>query len=292
MNQNKMRGYTFLLGLSLFILFAFFLFVDYLKKPLPFSLETADGRSTIELPVVSLHKITKSKVLEAKNNILDSSLTSHATQTFDSTQLLKVNAIVIPENLFYKDSTRKRILLFGDSEAEFLRPSIYNYCLKNNFNLVASIVWYSSTTFAWTGDTLDYYMSKYKPDFVIGVLGLNELLTKKLDSRRKCINLIKQKFVSKNIPYYWIGPAGWVPDNGLTKLMQEELGTLFYPSQNLVLERGPDKRHPTFEASKIWFDSVAVKITKHTSFSFVNKVLEYKKVQHSPVVSIGLNKAK
>jgi hypothetical protein len=75
-------------------------------------------------------------------------------------------------------------------------------------------------------------------------------------------------------------------------VLKEELDTLFYPSQNLILARGPDKRHPSMEASKIWFDSVAVAMTRYTSLSFVNKVQEYKKPEHSPLIGLGMTKAK
>jgi hypothetical protein len=82
-------------------------------------------------------------------------------------------------------------LLIGDSQVEYLKTPVYNYCLNNNYKLVASVAWYSSTTGAWaSGDTLEKFITKYKPDFVIIALGLNELFVKNIEPRRKYIQAI------------------------------------------------------------------------------------------------------
>ncbi|HTL80055.1 MAG TPA: hypothetical protein VL651_00045 [Bacteroidia bacterium] len=192
-----------------------------------------------------------------------------------------------------KDTSIKKIFLFGDSQVEFLRTSVYNFCLDNKYQLVAAIAWYGSTTEAWANcDTLDAYLEKYKPDFVICALGLNEVLTPSVEPRRKYIRAITGKIAAHHLPYYWIGPAAWTKDYGIVRVMQEELDTLFYPSDRLVLDRAPDKRHPSMEASKIWFDSVADAMSIHTAVSFTNKVHDYRKVENSPFIALGTHTAK
>lgn len=279
MKKNKTKAYIFSTGISFLALFCIFFFAGFLKQ-LPFDLKSADSKSLFETK--------KSK--PAKKNNLQSSIasTSKKIRFKDSTLFITTDSIVVQKPVCSKDTSIKSILLIGDSQVEFLRASVYNFCLNNNYKLVASVAWYGSTTAAWaSNDTIDSYLTKYKPDFVICALGLNEVLTPNVEPRRKFIDTIVQHFTSKKIPYYWIGPAAWTKDEGICNVMQEELDTLFYPSQNLVLDRAPDKRHPSFEASKIWFDSVAVAMSEYTQLSFVNKVSEYKKPDDSPFVALG-----
>ncbi len=195
---------------------------------------------------------------------------------------------IVKKQFCAKDTSIKKVLLIGDSQVEFLRSSVYNFCVNNNYELVASIAWYGSTTAAWaSNDTITRYLETYKPDFVICALGLNEVLTPSVEPRRKYIQTIVKSFTDKHIPYYWIGPAAWTKDYGICKVMEEELDTLFYPSQKLVLDRAPDKRHPSFEASKVWFDSVSVSMEEYTPISFTKPVVEYKKPENSPFVALG-----
>lgn len=283
MNKNTTKSNILSTGVSLLALFCLFFFADFLKQPLPLDLKCVDSKSLFDC---------KKPVGIKKYSSQESLITKTSTTKFkDSTIFIKARPIGVPMQICEKDTSIKSVLLIGDSQVEFLKTPIYNYCLNNNYKLVASIAWYSSTTAAWaTGDTLEKFIIKYKPDFVIIVLGLNELFIKNMEPRRKYIETITNTITAQNIPYYWIGPAAWTKDEGITSLMQEELDTLFYPSQKLILARASDKRHPSMEASRIWFDSVAVAMTHYTSLSFINKVQEYKKPEHSPLIGLGITK--
>lgn len=281
MSEDKTKTHIFSAGFSLFALFCIFFFADFLKKPLPFDLKSVDAQSLVygdhDSTKTNHHKKTHHQLLAQQIRFKDSTLfINHDTM------------VVVCNPVCKKDTSIKSILLIGDSQVEFLRTSVYNFCLNNNYNLVASVAWYGSTTAAWAGnDTLERFIQTYHPDFVICALGLNEVLTPNVEPRRKYIRAITKVFADNHIPYYWIGPAAWTKDMGICDVMQEEMDTLFYPSQNLVLDRAPDKRHPSMEASKIWFDSVAVSMSEHTPLSFAHKVSEYKKADPSPFVALG-----
>jgi hypothetical protein len=288
MFEDKTKSYIFSTGFSLLALFCIFFFADFLKKPLPFDLKCADTRSMVygdtSKPVKNIHP----KKINSSHSFI-----AQKIKFRDSTLFLCPNAVAVSKPVCAKDTSIKSILLIGDSQVEFLRTSVYNFCLNNNYNLVASIAWYGSTTAAWaSNDTLEKYIETYHPDFVICALGLNEVLTPSVEPRRKYIRTIIKNFTDNNIPYYWIGPAAWTKDYGICSVMQEEMDTLFYPSQKLVLARAPDKRHPSMEASKIWFDSVAVAMSIHTPLSFAHTVSDYKKADKSPFVALGRSSKK
>jgi hypothetical protein len=280
MNENKTKAYLLSTGFSLLGLFCVFFLLGFLKQPLPFDLKYADSKSFFE-------KTKPEKNIHALRPLY---ATVQKKITFkDSTLFICKDSVVIQKQpCCAKDTSIKSLLLIGDSQVEFLRTSVYNFCINNNYKLVASVAWYGSTTAVWApNDTINKYIEQYHPDFVICAIGLNEVLTPNVEPRRKYIDSIAQNLTNKHIPYYWIGPAAWTKDYGICTVMQEELDTLFYPSQNLVLDRAPDKRHPSMEASKIWFDSVAVAMNIYTPLSFTNKVAEYKKVENSPFVALG-----
>lgn len=275
-NDSKKRLLT--AGVSLLVVFCLFFGMGLTESTLPFGLVTADSKAIVfsdPLETDSLHK-TKVQVPDSLKLLVE---------LRDST--LFVHAMIAPPPYTYcpKDTSIKDIMLFGDSQVEFLRLSVYNYCIKNNYNLVASIVWYGSTTVSWgTSDKLENYIKQYNPDFIICALGLNEILTSNVEPRRKHIQTIKNTFERNHVPYYWIGPAAWTEDGGICEVMHQELDTLFYPSHLLTLERASDKRHPSFSATKVLFDSAASAMNLYTPISFPNKVVEYDKPKASPFV--------
>jgi hypothetical protein len=59
------------------------------------------------------------------------------------------------------------------------------------------------------------------------------------------------------MPYYFIGPAAWVKDKGITDVLQNTFGELFYPSHLLSLDRAADGRHPSKNGGAKWIDQVA-----------------------------------
>jgi len=188
------------------------------------------------------------------------------------------------------DTTKTRVLLFGDSELDHMRLPVYNYCKNNNCELVASITWYGSTTVGWgKGDTLQKYLDLYKPDFVICILGLNELFIPNVEPRRESVQNIKKTVLKSGAKFYWVGPAAWKKDQGICSMLEEELDSLCYPSEKLTLERANDHRHPSRDGSKVWFDSVAVAITAHTRLDLSKPVAKYEQPKNSPSVVIPMS---
>lgn len=156
----------------------------------------------------------------------------------------------------------KRILFVGDSQLENLRKPVRKRLMDNDYQLVASVVWYGSTTKQWANtDTLAYFISKYKPDFVLVALGLNEVHARDHERRKKYAQTIKSNLEQRNLPYYYIGPAFWMKDKGITTVLQETFGELFYPSHLLTLDRSTDGKHPSKDAANVWFEKVAEQIT-------------------------------
>lgn len=190
------------------------------------------------------------------------------------------------------DTTRTRVLLFGDSELDHLRTPVYNYCRNNNCDLVATITWYGSTTVQWgKGDSLQKYLDKYKPDFVFCVLGLNELFIPNVEPRREPVQHIQALVKQSGAKFYWVGPAAWKEDQGICNMLREEVDTLcYYPSNKLTLERANDHRHPSRDGSKVWFDSVAVAVTRDTRLDFSHTVATYESPKNSPSIVIPMSK--
>jgi hypothetical protein len=150
----------------------------------------------------------------------------------------------------------------GDSQLENLRKPVRKRLMDNDYQLVASVVWYGSTTKQWANtDTLAYFISKYKPDFVLIALGLNEVHAKDHERRKKYAQSIKNNLEQRKLPFYYIGPAFWMKDKGITTVLQETFGELFYPSHLLTLDRSTDGKHPSKDAAIVWFEKVAEQIT-------------------------------
>ncbi|MEY5049146.1 MAG: hypothetical protein RLZZ175_2505 [Bacteroidota bacterium] len=183
-----------------------------------------------------------------------------------------INAIAPEEASIKSDSLqRERILLIGDSQLDGLRKPILKSCIANNHELVATVIWYGSSTKNWSiSDTLSTFIKKYKPTYVIIALGLNELFFNDLDDRRKYTDNLLATIKKHKLKHYWIGPAAWKKDLGICDILAEKNGELFYPSHKLTLERRADKRHPSNNASKIWFQKVAQNMSslKHNRIDF------------------------
>lgn len=184
------------------------------------------------------------------------------TAEVDSLRTLK-NSNTISQNTGNRNDTLKRILLIGDSQLENLRYWVRKSLLDNGYKLSASIIWYGSSTKQWAlTDTLEYYFNQYQPDFVLIALGLNELFVNDLTNRELYSKRLKYKLSLLNVPYYFIGPAAWVKDRGITQVIQSVFGESFYPSHLLKLDRAADGRHPSKAGAKTWFNSVAQKLTE------------------------------
>jgi hypothetical protein len=155
------------------------------------------------------------------------------------------------------DTTSQKILLIGDSMLEGLGPRLKDYTAYNNHDL-NTVIWYSSSTeYFGRSDTLKYFIKKFKPTYIMLVIGANELFVSDIGRNR-------QGYVRKilkdldTINYVWIGPPNWKDDTGINDLILRNVGKEHYfPSKNLNYKRAKDGAHPTHESAAIWMDSIA-----------------------------------
>ena len=160
----------------------------------------------------------------------------------------------------------KRILLAGDSEAGSIVYEIQKYAVLNGHNLCRTIIWNSATdkTYA-SSDTLKNNIQRFKPEYIIFVIGLNQVFQRNFDESKNALNKIIEEF--KDIPYTWVGPANWVKDNGINQFYKENIDSgAFFLYGNLVLERAEDGRHPSTSGSKKWVDSICYFLTNKAKY--------------------------
>ncbi len=154
------------------------------------------------------------------------------------------------------DTTRQRILFFGDSMTEGLFYSLDDYCNANGHTLF-SITWYSATTESFANSNiLDTYIRLYHPTYFIICLGSNELFVRDLPDRKRYIQAILRKL--GNRPHVWISPPNWTKDTGMDAIIRQSVGDKrFFNSSTLTLQRSDDHIHPTIEASAQWMKHIA-----------------------------------
>lgn len=154
------------------------------------------------------------------------------------------------------DSTKFRILFFGDSMLEGLGKRMCDYAMENDYDLT-SVIWYSSSTKLWAEtDTLQYFLDRVRPDYIMLCLGSNELFVRDLDKRDRYISTLVQKL--SPYPFVWISPPNWKPDTGINELIIKHIGMgRYFDSRSLELERSSDHAHPTHAAAALWMDTVA-----------------------------------
>ena len=154
------------------------------------------------------------------------------------------------------DMSKYRIMIFGDSMLEWLAKRLCDYALENDYDL-SSIIWYSSSTKLWaTTDTLQYFLDRIRPDYVMLCLGGNELFVRDLPKREKYIDTIVRRIGDR--PFLWIGPPNWKKDTGINDLIRQRVGEgRFFDSRELELDRAEDNMHPTRSAAALWMDTIA-----------------------------------
>jgi len=154
------------------------------------------------------------------------------------------------------DTTHQRVLFFGDSMLEGLTRRLVDYTEANGHEL-HTVVWYSSSSKLWAEtDTLEHFMRKVQPTYVIVCLCGNELFVNDLDQRDKYIKTILSKI--GDIPYVWVSPPNWKKDTGINDVIIRNVGKdRYFDSRYLQLERGKDHAHPTFTAAAQWADTIA-----------------------------------
>ncbi len=182
-------------------------------------------------------------------------------QPLDSASMVMGEA---PKTVFYGDTTKKeRVMLMGDSQCGGLRYPVYSYCALNGHKLLATVTWNSSTTKNWANsDTLDYFLREYKPTLVIMCVGLNEILSSNMKSRKKYIQTINTKIAASGARVFWLGPAAWVKDMGIIQVIKDENGSMFFDATTLSLDRAEDGRHPTKQSYRHWFSHAAAYMTR------------------------------
>lgn len=154
------------------------------------------------------------------------------------------------------DTTHQRILFVGDSMVGGIGPCMAKYAYANGHEF-AYVSWVSSTTFAWSGDTLRNYIRRFDPTFIMISIGGNEQPARNLkhceDNIRKIVDIVGE------IPYVWICTPAWDKDAPFNFIPERVCGKKrFFDSRRLDLERGPDHHHPTPRGYSQWTDSVAV----------------------------------
>ncbi len=180
-------------------------------------------------------------------------------------------AVPVKEKTPKMDSSAQKILLIGDSMLEQLRWAVRNYCQANGHQL-NTVMWYSSQSM-WFGqhDTLKYYIKKFKPTYIILVLGANELFVSDIKTKRagyvkKIINDMD------TIPFVWVGPPNWKKDTGINDLiLRYAKSGRYYPSYTISLNnpkfrRYRDGAHPLPTTALYWMDEIAVWIMEKSDY--------------------------
>lgn len=155
------------------------------------------------------------------------------------------------------DNHPQRIFFFGDSMVEGLMRRFGDYAGHNGHELDV-VCWYSSTSDKWANTgTLEHYIAKYSPTFIVACLCGNELFVRDLPKREK--NIKKIISIIDTIPFVWVSPPNWRDDTGINDLILKHAGKeRYFDSRHLNLQRGKDHMHPTFSAAAIWMDTIAV----------------------------------
>lgn len=242
------------IGLSFYVLFGLFFVKAYFFPEWNIQLKSPYIEKVTDLKSTSQPERIQSKIDSANSeNDTVAHVNQQVTGTKGSTPTLFTGS---------SDSS-KRILFIGDSQLENLRFWVRKSLMDNNYQLAGSVIWYGSSTKQWAiTDTLEHFYKKFKPDFILIALGLNELFVNDLEKRASYSKIIKYKLSQLGVPYYFIGPAAWVKDKGSINVIQGVFGELFYPSHLLKLDRAADGRHPSKAGAKMWFKEVSQKMTE------------------------------
>jgi hypothetical protein len=120
-----------------------------------------------------------------------------------------------------------------------------------------SVIWNSGNILSFSNsDTLDNYINKFKPTYIIIVLGSNDLFLRTPEVRIKEIKKIIKKI--KKTPFIWVGPPNWEDDYGINNVIIDCVGRKrFFESRKLEFDRLKDGAHPTKESAYKWMDSIA-----------------------------------
>lgn len=189
----------------------------------------------------------------------------------DTTPLYVMGPIAVKNEVPKMDSTTQNILLIGDSMLEQLRWAMRDYCEHNGHSL-NTVMWYSSQSM-WFGqyDTLKYYIEKFKPTYIVMVLGANELFVSDIKTKRA--DYVKKIVTDMDtIPFIWVGPPNWKDDTGINDLiLRYAKPGRYYPSYTISLNnpnfgRYKDGAHPLPSAAHYWMDEIATWIMDKSDY--------------------------
>ncbi len=275
--QIKLRK----VGVGFLLTFCLFFFLGSFNFPLTFELRRTEVGAFFKNEKKELNRNAKSKVKRDKSKkIADSTET---TQQHKPVKVAKgATPIDTPEGV-------ERVLLIGDSQLEGLRSPVSAYCDANGHVLISTIIYYGSSTKQWgSSDTLDYYLDLYEPSVVLFAIGLNELFVNDFDQRAAYMRNIIKSFNAHQVRYSWIGPAAWTKDKGIIAVMQKEVGSHFFASHEIQMERSADGRHPSKSAAKLWFDQVAVSLTDKGVLDLSKKVETLPKLKFTRTILMNV----
>jgi lysophospholipase L1-like esterase len=151
--------------------------------------------------------------------------------------------------------TNKTVMLIGDSMAEGVGPWLQKKVQEvggrfiNGQERSSTIVW-------WQGSgKLRELLQRHRPDIVFVALGSNEIFLEDPERRAPLIKQMVEDLGSRAA--FWIGPPSWKPDKGLVRVIEENFQPgHFYNSNDLVVPRAADGKHPTAQGYQRWTELV------------------------------------
>jgi len=251
---------TAIIGFPILILFAY----NYSPNSLyvgSFVLKKTDPNAPInEQTEPKNNPIPQPLSAQEKNRIIKEVLNVAYQMPSDTNQRAAKTRPNLPLSAEKEEHISQRILLLGDSETGGLIYPLNDYCVANGHKLEAVYTWFSASI-------LDELLEKYKPTFVVFVVGLNEMYVTDMDRRTEAAALFRKKL--GDTPYLWVGPANFTTDHGINKVFEQTADPgCFVLSKDLEIPRGGDHRHPNVEGYKIWMDYIASYIQSNHAYPF------------------------
>lgn len=205
---------------------------------------------------------------QEKNRIIKEVLNEAYQMPSDTNKRAATTRPNLPLSAEKEEHISQRILLLGDSETGGLIYPLNDYCVANGHKLEAVFTWFSASilNFGYS-NKVDELLEKYKPTFVIFVVGLNEMYVTDMDRRAEAAALFRKKL--GDTPYLWVGPANFTTDHGINKVFEQTADPgCFVLSKDLEIPRGSDHRHPNVAGYKIWMDYIASYIQSNHAYPF------------------------
>jgi hypothetical protein len=258
-----------IIGIPVLLLFIY----NYSSLTLNFGervLKKIDPNAILELPVNAdtITNLEKELSSSEKEEIIRAVLREDYALPSDTSKKAATARPKLPLSAEKEEHISQRILLLGDSETGGLIYPLNDYCVANGHKLEAVYTWFSASilNFGYS-NKVEELMEKYKPTFVIFVVGLNEMYVTDMDRRTEAAKLFLKKI--GDTPYLWVGPANFTTDRGINKVFETTADPgCFVLSKDLEIPRGGDHRHPNTEGYKIWMDYIASYIQSNHAYPF------------------------